>query len=499
MSGRGKISSSLATLCLVGVVFTAFAMTLLTYGDLWLVPWHDEVVLVRLAQNLAEGRGFRNDLIDDLIVGAGERTYWQMPLYPFSLSLWGKLFGFDLNSVRGFSRIFGLASLLLVFWLGRNLNLPSLAVFWATLWTATDLAFQFSSNFARPDVLTGFFLLLMAVLLARGFQEVFAGSILIGSVASLAVFNHPIAFPSWLVVFAVIVKRSGWRNGLFFALPFLLLASLWFLYALQGWEIFLAQMKAHLSHKRYSLSDFLAFLTGLTAWGTEFYIGVPLNAIPPLLPLVMTAYVCLREKWLVPKWFLVFATVLYVSVMVGAEAWYPMLFVPFGYLMLAAFLNHLLQKVDTKFGQLALVFLALLWWSYQVSVVVRHISAVPKIRLQVANFISDLERSLPPKAKVLVGSFSPDPTFALMRNRPDIKVYALMPQRMLNADALKVLKTQLTHMVLLREATAEPIFAGREIKRWEFDFGGLSRDKKIVVVLLSVNQRRNDSVSQATY
>ncbi|MCX7643525.1 MAG: pyridoxal-phosphate dependent enzyme, partial [Armatimonadetes bacterium] len=491
---KGENLSSFVGVCSLVFVLAAFAAVLSVYGDSWLVPWHDEVVIVRLAQNLAEGKGFRNDLINGLIVGADERTYWQMPVFPLVLSLWGKIFGFDLNSLRAFSRIAGMVSLILLSLLCRKLGQPFPANLFAVLWTATDLTFQFAANFSRPDALTGCLLLLTVVLLASNLHENALGSATVGLLAGLAVFNHPIAFPCWLVSYAIIVKKSGWRKGSFFCLPFAFFAFLWLLYALNGWEIFLAQMKAHLSHKRYSLSDFLAFLTGLTAWGTEFYIGVPLNAIPPLLPLIVTAYVCLREKWLVPKWFLVFATVLYVSVMVGAEAWYPMLFVPFGYLMLAAFVNHLLQKATTKFGRFAIFVGALLWWSYQVSVVTRHLSSVPQIRDEVANFFSDLESLLPTNAKVLIGSFSPDPTFALMARRPDVDVYALMPQRMLNRGALERLKTQLTHMVLLKEATADPMFAGRKVKSWQFDFGGLSRGKRIVVFLLSLSEKRHNSV-----
>ncbi|MCS7191879.1 MAG: hypothetical protein NZ937_02700 [Armatimonadetes bacterium] len=489
MSLKNKKLSMLVAIFSLAIVFVAFVVTLSVYGDSWLVPWHDEVVIIRLAQNFAEGKGFRNDLIDDLLFGADEKTYWQMPLYPFALSLWGRIFGFDLNSVRAFSRIIGMFSLLLLVLLCRNLNLPFGAILLAVLWTASDLTFQFASNFARPDALTGCLLLLTAVLLSTRLHESVFGSALIGLVLALAVCNHPIALPCWLVGIAIIVKRSNWRNGLAFYFPIAIFFSLWLWYAVSGWEIFIAQMKAHFFHKQYSLTDILIFLLGSTTWGTEFYLGVPLNAMLWFVPVAITAYTALREKWLVPRWLFTFAFVLYVVAMAGAEAWYPSLFVPFGYLILASFVDHLLRKTDAKFGRLAVATLALLWWSYQFFVVTRHLSAIPKIRLQVSNFVSELESLLPPKAKILIGSFSPDPTFALMAKRPDIEVYALMPSRMLNANALKRLRNQLTHLLLLKEATVEPLLRGDEIKRWKFDFGGLSRDKKIEVVLLSAKEK----------
>ena len=463
-----------------------------------MVPWHDEVVIVRLAQNLAEGKGFRNDLIDDLLVGADEKTYWQMPIYPFALSLWDKLFGFDLDFVRAFSRFAGVASLFLLFFLGRSLNLPSAAILLSTLWTATDLTFQFAANFARPEAMTGCLLLLTVFLLASQPQLNSATSILVGLVSGLAVFCHPIAFPCWLVTASVIVKRSGWRNGFWFSLSFLLLGSIWFVYVLQGWEIFLAQMRAHFAHKHYPLTDRLAFLLGSTAWGIQFYIGVPLNTIPWLITIVMTAWVGLRENWLLPKWLFVFATLLYATVMIGAEAWYPSLFVPFGYLMLASFVNHLHQKSSTKFGRVILAVAVLAWWSCQVWVVKRHLSAVPTIRDQVANFVADLERLLPLRATILIGSFSPDPTFALMKHRPDLRIYNLMPSQMLNVEALKQLRSHhSTHLLVLEEALVEPLLKGKEIKRWKFDFGGLAnRQGKKSLVLLTVEEgkRHNNNL-----
>ncbi len=267
---------------------------------------------------------------------------------------------------------------------------------------------------------------------------------------------------------------------------------------LQGWEIFLAQMKAHFSHKHYPFVDRLAFLLGSTAWGIQFYIGVPLNTIPWFIPIIMTAWVGLREKWLLPKWLFVFATVLYATVMIGAEAWYPSLFVPFGYLMLASFANHLHQKSSTKFGRVIVAVAVLAWWSCQVWIVKRHLSAVPTVREQVANFVDDLERLLPLRATVLIGSFSPDPTFALIKHRPDLRIYTLMPSQMLNVEALRQLRSRhLTHILVLEEALVEPLLRGKEIKRWKFDFGGLANrqgEKTIVLLTVEKGKRHNNNL-----
>ncbi|MFA0768367.1 MAG: hypothetical protein OXFUSZZB_001695, partial [Candidatus Fervidibacter sp.] len=117
------------------------------YGDAWLVPWHDEVVIARLAQNWAMGKGFRNDLLEGVLTGAERRTFWQMPLYPMALALWGKVFGFDLNALRWLSRLLGMCGLLLTFALARRLGASPIWCALAMLWVASDLNFQFAANF----------------------------------------------------------------------------------------------------------------------------------------------------------------------------------------------------------------------------------------------------------------------------------------------------------------------------------------------------------------
>jgi len=132
------------------------------------------------------------------------------------------------------------------------------------------------------------------------------------------------------------------------------------------------------------------------------------------------------------------------------------------------------------------------WWVYQASVVLRHIAAVPQIRQQVKTFVAELEQLLPKNSVLLVGSFSPDPTLALLENRPDLQLYQLMPSRMLNKRAVKQLRKKLTHMLVLEKATKEPFFRGREIGRWHIDFGGLTKSphQGVTIVLLEVESKR---------
>ena len=452
------------------------------YGDAWLVPWHDEVVIARLAQNWAMGKGFRNDLLEGVLTGAERRTFWQMPLYPMVLALWGKVFGFDLNALRWLSRLLGMCGLLLTFALARRLGASPIWCALAMLWVASDLNFQFAANFARPEMLCGT-LLLLAAFLSVPRPSSFAPSPswwLIGIIVALSVLTHPIALPMALVLTVIAHRRSGWQGAIAVAVPLLLAIAGWLLYAATDWAIFLAQMQAHWLHKgRRTLVDFLTLALGAAFWGFQFYLGIPLNVVPAIAIVVTTTLATLRRHLLIPKSFLAFAVALYTVAALGREASYPALCVSVVYL-LAALLFQGLGERKAAWGRV-LVAIALAWWAYQASVVARHLIAVPKIRRELATFYAELDRSLPPNARLLVGSFSPDPTFHLLRFRPDVRVYELMPLPMVDRKAFAKLRPQLTHALLLREMRWR---GGIRLQRWHFAFGGLAESERGITLVL---------------
>ncbi|MFA0767635.1 MAG: hypothetical protein OXFUSZZB_000963, partial [Candidatus Fervidibacter sp.] len=414
--------------------------------------------------------------------GAERVTFWQMPLYPMVLALWGKVFGFDLNALRWLSRLLGMCGLLLTFALARRLGASPIWCALAMLWVASDLNFQFAANFARPEMLCGT-LLLLAAFLSVPRPSSFAPSPswwLIGIIVALSVLTHPIALPMALVLTVIAHRRSGWQGAIAVAVPLLLAIAGWLLYAATDWAIFLAQMQAHWLHKgRRTLVDFLTLALGAAFWGFQFYLGIPLNVVPAIAIVVTTTLATLRRHLLIPKSFLAFAVALYTVAALGREASYPALCVSVVYL-LAALLFQGLGERKAAWGRV-LVAIALAWWAYQASVVARHLIAVPKIRRELATFYAELDRSLPPNARLLVGSFSPDPTFHLLRFRPDVRVYELMPLPMVDRKAFAKLRPQLTHALLLREMRWR---GGIRLQRWHFSFGGLAESERGITLVL---------------
>ncbi len=438
----------------VGFVVAVFLGVESWYGEAWLVPWHDEAVITRLAQNLATGKGFINDFLEGVLTGAERRTYWQMPAYPMALAVWGKMFGFDLNALRWFSRLLGAVILLLTFAIAVRLGASPFWSVVSVLWVASDLNFQFAANFVRPEMLCGVFLLLAAFLALPSSSAVLRPLSLlpsrwwrVGIAVTFAVMTHPIAVPMALVAVISAYRRSGWQSAMIVVSPISIAMTAWFFYVATDWATFLAQWRAHWLHKERTMVDLLLHCLGVTFWGLYGYLGVPMNAVPALAIVVTAGIATLRGHLSVSRVFLAFVAVLYAVTALGGEAFYPALCMPFIYVLAALLLQGLSEQTIQP---LSLVFhppflrrkvlmatVALMWWIYQTNVVIRHCAAVPKIRRELATFSADLIQALPSNAHLLVGSFSPDPTFSLLRFRPDVRIYALMPLPMVDKEAFQ--------------------------------------------------------------
>ncbi|GBC98069.1 hypothetical protein HRbin17_00564 [bacterium HR17] len=470
----------------VVVVIACFVLLVHWYGEAWLVPWHDEVVIGRLAQNLGNGAGFRNDWMDGLLPGADRRTYWQMPAYPIALAGWGKLWGFDLNTMRELSRCLSVIALLLLFALGRCVGLAPLWRLVVVLWTASDLNFQFAANFVRPEALCTTLLIAASVAAAKATvtDDPLPWWLSVGICTASAVLTHPLALLPSLVLFVTAWRQTGWRGASAAGVPMLVAMGGWLLYAAQEPALFLAQMRAHWAHKQKSgVESLLLLATGADFWGIWRYLGVPMTPQPAAaIALIGAYYAWSRRRCCTAGWLGAFVVALYTVVALGAEAWYPAVFVPFGYL-LAAWLCHDLAVWRPTWRPMLLT-VAAVWWSLQAALIVRHATAVPRVRTEVQAFTETVAQLLPHRAVVLIGSFSPDPTYALRRVRPDVRVYALMPLRMVNRSALHRLQGQLTHALVLEPRLQGVTASGVVVRRWHFTFGGLSAPRRGVRVVL---------------
>ncbi|MCS7223028.1 MAG: glycosyltransferase family 39 protein [Armatimonadetes bacterium] len=443
------------------------------YGDRWLPPWHDEAVLARIGQNLAAGNGMVNDLVGDLLPGADRKTYWQMPLYPLLLSLWGRWFSFSLHRLRMLSRLLSAGCLILVWMLALKVGMGPYYALFPLAWTSADMTFQLVGNFVRPEALTCFFFLLCLYCLPHQQQGEVSGRrlFLAGCFGALAFLSHPIAVPALIGLSFGLWKEIKSRWAFLVLVPTGVCLFCWLVWAATDWNTFILQMKAHTGHKTYTFFDYLAFVVGGTFWGLTHYLGVPVNPFLWSAVIVIWLLLVYRYGAPAPQWLIWSSALAYLSVTAGAEAWYPAFFVPLGCLLMAFLFHHLSSRFQRPFWA---VLVGSLWLLYQLTFVARHWVAVPYIGLEREEFFRDLSRRLPTGSSVMIANFVPDPYFYLSEKRADIKIHQMMPPSMVSGRALKQLRQNLDFTITNYSTKGIPLLQGHTLKSWSFRFGGLA-------------------------
>ncbi len=432
---------------LVGIGI-GFLSLLCYYGDTLLPHIPDEGLFIQPAQNLTEGKGMGTPLLDGLLPGIDQRTYWQPPVYFLALSAWGKLFGFDLLSARWFNRLLGVLGLLLLFTLARRWGLPSGVSLFCVLWTALDLHYQYDANIARMDMLNLVFLLASVMAFTEGMKSQSELAFLTSGVfGALAVLTHLVSVPAVFALLIYLAVRRSIKQAVWFFLPLLLGLLGWLAYALQDWTAFVGQMALQFQRKETGSLDVhilhLLFLQGLT----PLFGFSPVNQPPIWLGLLCVTTIALKRRHSpLTDWQALFIGAAYLSAAAGGETWYVGWFAPLGYLMAGLWGNAFLHAAKMRAISLAV---ALLWSGYQALKVGQTFTGVPAMQSDIARFVKELTQILPQKSTVLLHSV-PDPYPSLRHLRPDLRLYQLSPTPM-KPETLQNLKRQADFFVGLRE------------------------------------------------
>lgn len=261
--------------------------------------------------------------LGDLLPGVSERVYWQPPFYFLSLSLWGKLFGFDLLSARWFSQIFGAVGLLLLFALMCRWDVPKSIALLCVLWTTLDLPYQYNANLARMDSLNVVFVLTALLTFTVGMEkskEHWFG--LSGLFATMAVLTHWIAFPVTVVLIATLVWQRRWRALVLFSIPLTIGLAGWLVYILQDWSSFIGQMTVQWARKTgRDWSVRLAWL--LFLFGVRDFLGnFPSNMPPWSVVAAVSFFAYFRRHLPISGWQWVALMTAYLSAGMGGETYH---------------------------------------------------------------------------------------------------------------------------------------------------------------------------------
>lgn len=390
----------------------------------------DETVFLQPAQNLAEGKGMGTPLLDDLLPGISQKTYWQPPVYFLTLSAWGSLFGFDLISARWLSRILGTLGLVMLFAISRHWGLPFGISLFCVLWTALDYRYQISANIARMDILNFVFLLASVMAFTKGMNRQSNSAFLLsGFFGILSVLTHLISVPVILVLLVYLLTQRLWKQAFYFVLPLLFGLLAWLVYALQDWSSFWGQMSLQFQRK----GEFFPFVV----YRLFLPLLSPLSLRSVWLVLAFATIVALKFKHSpLLNWQAFVIGTMCLTEIVGVEIWYEGWFIPWGYLMAGAWGNAVLkwQRLSNQWQmkqklQMALIVIALLLAGYGAAKTWQISTIVPTTRSDTAKFVDELVRFLPKNATVLMFN-TPDPCPILIQLRPDLRIYQLSPTPM---------------------------------------------------------------------
>ena len=142
---------------LTGVGILAVYLALSVGTALTAIPGTDEGFFANPAFNLLTKGIFGTTILETFATpfkGMDRHTYWVMPLQPFTLSLWYRVFGFGLFSTRSLSIVWGLIALVSWFIIVRSLFKRSSLAFIVLALLSVDYIFIVCAASGRMDMMS---------------------------------------------------------------------------------------------------------------------------------------------------------------------------------------------------------------------------------------------------------------------------------------------------------------------------------------------------------
>jgi 4-amino-4-deoxy-L-arabinose transferase-like glycosyltransferase len=220
-------------------------------------PWCDEGWFANPAYNLAYHGTMSTNVLEPsghflnaYIRGIQERTYIVVPNHLVALAGWFRVFGFSLVSMRTYSILWGVVTLLIFYYIAHRLvpdpGVAQLGVFLL----AVDFMFIWTTADGRMEAPASA-LALGAVAAYLHFGEAnFRVAVIVSQIlGATAMFTHPNAIFGVLAI-AVLTwyldrPKLKWQYILWAAAPYLLFALLWSIYIVQSPADFAAQFFAN--------------------------------------------------------------------------------------------------------------------------------------------------------------------------------------------------------------------------------------------------------------
>jgi 4-amino-4-deoxy-L-arabinose transferase-like glycosyltransferase len=335
------------TYVLVGIIL--FSLVFGTGAALTRRPWCDEGWFASIGYSLNHRGVMGMSILDphgyifhQNVEGIDRYTYWVMPAYPLLQAAWYRVFGLTLFSMRAISLFWGVVALLSWYTVVRWLTKDTQVALLATFLLGTEQHFLFSAATGRMDMMCASLGLLALAVYIRLRQNFTLALFIASCISAINLFTHPNAI---FGIFAVAVtvlyfdrNRITIPSLLLAACPFLILGSMWGLYAAKAPHFFAAQFQAQsrVPHRLElpwnpwkSLVQEIQQRYG-SAYGLDRGFPDNLNRIVPALylPSVVLAVCVVRlRRDTGVRILLIFTAISFVLLMCFQKNWYYLIFI----------------------------------------------------------------------------------------------------------------------------------------------------------------------------
>jgi len=451
--------------------------------------WPDEAIYLDTAKTLSQTGRLATNIFGTAIPGLEQHSHWYPPLYFHLLSLWIKIFGSTIESIRWLSLLLAFFTLIIFFFtaqlitkdeqfistpfkespkeqvarqIGRDriwsndytsgFNISLLAV----LLLVFDFSFSRASRVARMDMfnfflstVSLFFLFLGLKNETQEFKKNFFFYLLAGIFSGLAVITHPLGFiaPVTAITYLLFILIAHFSNifedgrtkdlkKIFLNLaliliPVFLFLFLWLFSMKDSFDLFLKQYHLQFLRKAPQAPFVFEMWRSNHWWKVLFSLYGLITLLLFLNPFVDNQP---KEKKVNLLLFLGI-TVSTVAILWGKEMWYPLYFQPF---ISLAFI--FLLKNGGRLAKKIILVGMIFYFLAHINLFLTIVQQLGSDSYDYHQFSKSIAEKLPEKATVFLATI-PDPYFDLTRLKKNLQFYEFPTVPISDAAYKKLLDT----------------------------------------------------------
>jgi hypothetical protein len=395
--------------------------------------WPDEVLFYSPALEFSKNAILKTSVLDGLIEGMGEHTYWMPPVYMLFNSILLSIFqSSSIDLLRIASLLVSILNSFLSVFISKNLGFTKKGQYLIGALLLTDFLYFKISSTARMESLCFFFTLLSFLFLTiQGSKNLFIAGFFLG----ISILTHPFGIVHIPIALGLLLYfgRLNWISFIQFSISLGVAISTWFVYIHPNWDLFFLQFGAQLGRKKDLLFSVFTLITKVKIIFSGFKL--------PILKLILTSIILLfsikesipifkkivsnkttlifeKEKNLL--FSLYYTIVVLLFLFLSSESWYVYyLVLPLSMLTISVVesSNTLIKKISS----FVLVYNTIVVFLFVYNHMIKY-----NVRENTELFFSKISNEIKPTDRVYLHIF-PDPYFHLKSKYPQLMIREFIP------------------------------------------------------------------------